>query len=369
MKDLYVCMGNTSSTETDAWYTTAKMAAEHETTYSTASRPASENVRSVSSTRPTSARPNSAYSDLYNRSDSGMGLSLKGSAKSTKNSSYSTLYHSRYSLNEHDDEIIMSKLYSSDNKPVTPRITDNLCVISKQHLRDRPYSSIVYSTPKAEQDNRSEDAELGIINDDDENDSGKGDDENTDMNDSLAFESESNQPIMFKNMDEIGSVIVGVVLKTAIRRLTNMQKSEVDKIPEIQQLFPEGKFTDLTVESLERVILQEDIKVELHEETRELDNAQKISERMRKVMEDESDADSLLDSEEDYEESDTFFRKHKFKMYSLCARKGVEQFKKFLKGTLGEHNWNLWVDIDRMRLMTNHKDIQLYVVLLTLNIQ
>ncbi|XP_053393937.1 regulator of G-protein signaling 22-like isoform X3 [Mercenaria mercenaria] len=356
MKDLYVCMGNASTTETDAWYSTAKIATEHETTYTSPSRPTSERVRSATSTRPTSARPTSAYSDPYNRSDSGLGISLKGSAKSTKNSSYSTLYQSKYSQNEHEDDIMMSKLFSGDSKP-THRVTDNLCVINK----DRPYSSIVYSTPKPEQrvDFKSEDAELGII-DDDERDSGKGDDENIDMNDSLALESE---PIVFKNIDDLGSVIVGVVLKKAVGQLTNLEEAELEKIPEIYELFQGGQFSKLTVESLDRVTLLEENKEEKPEEatTTEQENEQKISERMRKNMEEESDVDSLLDSEEDYEEEDTFFRKHKFKTYSLSTRKGVDQFKRFLKGTLGERNWNLWVDIDRMRLMTNHSEIQLYL--------
>lgn len=359
MKDMYVCMGNASTTETDAWYSTAKIASQQETTYTSVSRPTSE--RSATSTRPTSARPTSAYSDPYNRSDSGLGTSLKGSAKSTKNSSYSTLYQSRFSQSENEDDIMMSKLFSGDGRP-THRISDNLCVINK----DRPYSAIVYSTPKSEHgvDFKAEDSELGII-DDDEKDSGKGDDENIDMNDSLALDSESNQPIVFKNIDDLGGVIVGVVLKKAIGQLTNLEESELENIPEIHDLLPEGQLRKLTVEALERVTLLEENKEERTEEKTEEENEQKISERMRKNMEEESDVDSLLDSEEDYEETDTFFRKHKYKTYSLCTKKGVAQFKRFLKGTIGERNWNLWIDIDRMRLMTSQDEIQLYVSLYT----
>ncbi|XP_060585737.1 regulator of G-protein signaling 22-like isoform X3 [Ruditapes philippinarum] len=352
MKDLYVCMGNASTTDTDAWYSTAKIATQNETTYTSPSRPTSERVKSAASTRPTSARPTSAYSDPYNRSDSGLGISWKGSAKSTKNSSYSTLYHSKYSQHETEDDVMMSKLFASDGKPAH-RITDNLCVVNK----DRPYSSIIYSTPKSELELKSDDAELGII-DDDEKDSGKGDDENIDMNDSLALDSE---PIVFKNIDDLGSVIVGVVLKKAVGQLANLDEAELEKIPEIYELFPEGQFSKLTVDSLDRVTLIEESKEEKPVGTIEQETEQKISERMKKNMEEESDVDSLLDSEEDYEEEDTFFRKHKFKTYSLCTRKGVDQFKRFLKGTMGEKNWNLWIDVDRMRLMTVHSEIQLNV--------
>jgi hypothetical protein len=154
---------------------------------------------------------------------------------------------------------------------------------------------------------------------------------------------------------------VGVVLKKAVGQLANLDEAELEKIPEIYELFPEGQFSKLTVDSLDRVTLIEESKEEKPVETIEQETEQKISERMKKNMEEESDVDSLLDSEEDYEEEDTFFRKHKFKTYSLCTRKGVDQFKRFLKGTMGEKNWNLWIDVDRMRLMTVHSEIQLYV--------
>ena len=71
----------------------------------------------------------------------------------------------------------------------------------------------------------------------------------------------------------------------------------------------------------------------------------------------ESDVDSLLDSEEDYEERDTFFRKHKYKTYDLSKKKGIDQFKKFLRGTKGELYWKMWIDIDRSRLINKDEDI------------
>ncbi|KAL4236453.1 GTPase activator [Mactra antiquata] len=351
MKDLYVCMGNASTTETDAWYASAKIASEQETTYTTVSRPDSGTIRSISSTRPTSARPTSAYSDPYMRSDSGMGSSIKGSAKS-KNSSYNTLYQNKFGQIESEDDIMMSKLFSTDSKPTIPRITDNFCVISKED------PSVVYASPKP-------DPSLDLTLDeseqpDDEQDSGKGDDETIDMNESVT-DGEPGQPIIFENIDDVGSVIVGVVLKRVYAKLNNMDESEVEKIAEIKEIFPEGSYSNLSVESLERVTFMEQSKTETKEDKKEFDNEPKVSEKMKQNIEVESDVDSLLDSDEDYEESDTFFRKHKHRNYSLCTRKGVNQFKQFLKGTLGERNWKLWVDIDRMRLMTNENEIQLYL--------
>ena len=50
MKDLYVCMGNAGTTETDSWYATAKMVTEQTTTYTTVpchsmERPPLERIR------------------------------------------------------------------------------------------------------------------------------------------------------------------------------------------------------------------------------------------------------------------------------------------------------------------------------------
>lgn len=358
MRDMYVCMGNAGTTETEAWYATAKLVNEQTSTYTTISHHSID--RPLSSKRPTSARPTSAYSDPYTRADSGMGSSVRSSAKNT---SYTTLYQSKYTTNETEDDIMMSKLFGSESKPLTPRITDNLCVISKEHQTIRPNSSVVYASPKKEKSVDFDDAELGIIDDDgkdkdDEKDSGKGDDENGDSNESVATESEHYQTVTVNDVDEVGSIIVGVVLKKVVKKLTTLEESEIENLPEIQDIFQDKSYSNLTMESLDKITFVEEGANRI-EENNEEENEQKISEEMSRNLEEESDVDSLLDSEEDFEEMDTFFRKHKHRTYSLCYRKGVEQFKKFLKGTQGERNWKFWVDIDRMRLMLNEKEIQL----------
>lgn len=77
-----------------------------------------------------------------------------------------------------------------------------------------------------------------------------------------------------------------------------------------------------------------------------------------KADDNESDVDSLLDSEEDYEEGDvTFFRRHKRKRsYNLRSQKGITHFKRFLRGTAGENLWLLWIDIDKLVLVTSEDD-------------
>ena len=361
MKDLYVCMGNAGTTVTDAWYSTAKIAQETESTYSALSRPQSETVHSKSGgrpksgVRPVSARPASAYNDPYHRSDSGMGSSLKSS---TRVNSSGNMSQTKYSTQENEDDILVSKLFSSDGRPSSHKITESVCVVNKEHSsRTRPFSATIFSTPKVV--NGSVDPDESILENgvkDDEQDSGKGDDDNegkSDLNDS--FDSDS-KGLTFKNIDDIGAVIVGVVLKTAMAKLVGKTELEIDDIPELQKIFSDKNFANLTIDALDKISLQEEIK---KIEPKIQEKVEMVGDKMKKILDEESDVDSLLDSEEDYEEEDTFFRKHKFKLYNLGARKGIEQFKRFLKGTQGEKNWNLWIDIDRMKLMTNQEEIQL----------
>ena len=73
----------------------------------------------------------------------------------------------------------------------------------------------------------------------------------------------------------------------------------------------------------------------------------------------DSDEDSLLNSDDDYEgERDAFFTRHKKKRrYNLQKKRGIEEFKTFLINTRGETNWNLWIDIDRARLIKDENKL------------
>jgi hypothetical protein len=66
----------------------------------------------------------------------------------------------------------------------------------------------------------------------------------------------------------------------------------------------------------------------------------------------------LLDSEDDYEEHDVkFFRRHKKqRSYDLRTRKGILRFKRFLADTTGDNLWQLWIDIDKLVLITSESD-------------
>lgn len=41
------------------------------------------------------------------------------------------------------------------------------------------------------------------------------------------------------------------------------------------------------------------------------------------------------------------------KAYDIGNRKEFERFKKFIKGTLGERYWSLWMDIERLKVLKN----------------
>ncbi|XP_048451578.1 regulator of G-protein signaling 22-like [Rhincodon typus] len=50
--------------------------------------------------------------------------------------------------------------------------------------------------------------------------------------------------------------------------------------------------------------------------------------------------------------------------YNLKNRKGIEKFKKFLQGTAGEKYWWLWMDIERLKIIEDDKKRQSYLNLI-----
>lgn len=345
MKDMYVCMGTASTTDTEAWFTAASMATVTSVSSSTQLRPRSAEMTK----RPVSARPVSAYSsvDNYKRSESGL-------ASSVKSSLYSN-YRNTQNSDDYDD-VYSSKLFAVDGKPMTPRPTDSVCAVTEDY-RDklnRPFSSTVYSIPKVD----NSDAESGLdISDDTDSVDSKDNNDQLEMlqnEGQLSSRKGSSDSIVFKNIDDIGTAIVGAVLKRTVSSILNVHDNDLPL--EILDQIPGCELSrHISLEHLDRISLQE---VQLPEEDSEADKVteEQLSEKDKK-KEEESDADSLLDSEDDYEEEDTFFRKHKAKTFKLTNRKGTEKFKAFLSGTMGERNWNLWLDIDKTRFMTDDEAI------------
>lgn len=343
MKEMYVCMGNTSTTDAEAWFTAASMATGTSVT-SSSDRPKSAELKTK---RPTSARPVSAYSsvDSYRRTESGYGSSIKSSLSVLKQSQ------------EDNYDVYSSKLFAVDGKPMTPRPTDSVCAVTEDYSdkRRRPYSSTVYCTPKVE----NSDSESGFdVGDDTDSVDSKDKEENvmdlTQEEKHDAYRKGSSDGIVFNNIDDIGSAIVGAVLKRTLSSMLKMDENELP--PSLIEQIPGSELSkSISLEHLENISLQEE--VQLSEEDKEVAKVTE-SKSSDEKKEEESDADSLLDSEEDYEESDTFFRKHRKKIHKLTNRKGIERFKTFLSGTVGERQWNLWLDIDKTRFMTDNDAVQ-----------
>ncbi|XP_033738546.1 regulator of G-protein signaling 22-like isoform X2 [Pecten maximus] len=353
IKDMYVCVGEALPTQTEAWFAMAQGATTTHTTYSTQPRPKSA---ADIGKRPNSARPVSAYSaiDSYNYSESGLGMSVRGSVNSSMGRGYQV---SQMSTSE-DEDVYSSKLFATDGKPMTPRPSEMICCMADEpSKKSRPFSATVYSTPKYDADG---DNESGLGIEDDKFDlasEGSGPQDlliEDDVQDKV-----SNSPtevnVVFRDMDDLGAALVGAVLKRSIAYLTNRNEIEIAEDPDILKHLPPTSCKDMTLDMIDRVSLVEDNKtIPETEEDKEVRSVTEVHKNKDKKDED-SDADSLLDSEDDYEERDLFFRRKKQKTFKLTDRKGIEAFKLFLQGTAGEKNWHMWLDIDRIQFLTKGK--------------
>ncbi|XP_060077454.1 regulator of G-protein signaling 22-like [Ylistrum balloti] len=353
MKDMYVCVGNALPTQTEAWFAIAQGATTTQTTYSTQPRPnsAADIVK-----RPNSARPVSAYSaiDSYNYSESGLGVSIRGSVQSSGGRGYQV---SQMSGSE-DEDVFSSKLFATDGKPMTPRPSEMICCMADEpSKKSRPFSATVYSTPKYEADG---DNESGLGIEDDKYDlasegSGPRDLFTEDDVQDRVSGSPSEDNVIFRDMDDLGAALVGAVLKRSIAYLTNRDETEVAEDPDILKHLPKTSCRDMKLDMIERVSLLEDSGIV--KETAEDKEVKEVTEgeKNKDKKDEDSDADSLLDSEDDYDERDLFFRRKKQKTFKLTDRKGIEAFKSFLQGTAGEKNWHMWLDIDRIQFLTKGK--------------
>ncbi|XP_046585614.1 LOW QUALITY PROTEIN: regulator of G-protein signaling 22-like [Haliotis rubra] len=355
IKNMYVCMGNASTTDTDAWFSEAQMVQNTETTFSTMSRP-------QSAVRPSSARPVSVMglTDLSRRCDSGFGSPSKSSVFG---SGYFGSRHGIYPEESAEDDLPSNRLFSSSSlKPNTPRPSEPVCVMANMDdQRGSRHGAMVYAYPRSE----TTDTESGMGDTEEDRDEELSTDQEAQQ--TLDTENQSDQDLQKKfesviveSIDDLGAVIVGAVLKRCIATIIDEDERSIESDPQIQGMFPRKKYSHITMDMLDHLSIGPNPKeptqlqeVELEEPEKELDQLQEKKE--------ESDVDSLLDSEEDYEEQDTFFRKHKHRTYDLTKLKGVQQFKAFLEGTLGEKHWNFWVDIDRSRMIKSEEHTLIYL--------
>ena len=354
MDGMYVCTGNTSTTDTEAWVSQARMVLHTDitTTTATRARPSSSvlpssasNRRSASALRrPGSAvvsaggattattRPPSAVSFASSSrtrgADSGYWSSRKGSSAAGSTADLTATY-APISADEHDaEQDADDKHLPRTAKPITPRPSDSVCVISEDVER-RP---MVYA-PRALTDANTDSPQCTTPD--------------------IDSPSSSTQP-SFHSLGEIGAVVVGTALKHAVVEVSGESMQDVEQNPQIKNVFPDRKFLGVDKARLEGM----SCSVSATDTTDDRTTGRRLAEMLERDtqkashVERDSDEDSLLNSDEDYDEDrDAFFRKPRpsQNLADLSTHKGITHFKEFLKGTLGEKTWNLWLDIEKAR--------------------
>ena len=181
--------------------------------------------------------------------------------------------------------------------------------------------------------------------------------------DDLEFQGSNVQE--FKYLENFASVVSGTALKYALSDCANKKCHEVIQNYEVvRKMFPDAKYFHLKRDNIKNMELwyQEQSENEPPKMNKtKLNNTVSVEKEVKKeelLKKIESEDDTLFDSDEDYDKDrDDFFLKNK-KKYFLVNKTGIEKFQQFLEGTLGEKNWNLWLDIDRAKLLVDENDLR-----------
>lgn len=151
------------------------------------------------------------------------------------------------------------------------------------------------------------------------------------------------------SVEQLSAIIVGTVLKHVFADFSGQEMGKDELIPEIRDLFPSDNFCHVSMDMLDKITVEtEDSHIE-----------EKTDSKKEKLSNDRRDADSVLDSEEDLNDSDQIYGKDHTKTFHLDNRKGIHQFKKFLKNSAGEKNWKFWLEIDKSRFLKDSDETQM----------
>ncbi|CAG5132718.1 unnamed protein product, partial [Candidula unifasciata] len=191
--------------------------------------------------------------------------------------------------------------------------------------------------------------------------------------------------IILKSVDELGSVIAAAVIKKTIAGMLHVSEDSIVGDPRILDIYPSKELTCVSVDKLNLCVVVEPSNTagsrmsvtpspisatpNPTDETNtdgEVPDKEPVHIKWHKAIikpaEEDPDEESLLDSDEDFEERDEHFRRRKDKWHSLTSLKGFQAFKKFLVGTQGEKYWELWIDIDKGRLISSEEEKQKYIL-------
>ncbi len=360
MKNMYVCMGNAKATDTAAWVSQAKLALTTSTTDSINPRPntaaAVMTTRRTSQDQGRSTRAKSATGDSQNfvandnENDSGVwtpnGAVPHGDVGSAGAESIQ-MKDGEVKKARFDDvqEVIPNRLPDSDSRPVGLRPSDLKCLIDESARFDTGSGLVCAVSPR--------------------------DLKRDDIADKKHNQAQTTE-MTFTSVDEFGGAIVAMALKHAIAEVSGTELSDAENNNEVRRLVAQPSHLKLTKELLDNIdvaVVTENRETQLavqSSESEKSDNEQEVkSPKDEKPLialgkdDKESDADSVLNSDDDYDEDrDVFFRKNKKNQkFALTNRKGLEQFCRFLGGTVGEKQWNLWLDVERAKTIESSREL------------
>lgn len=362
MRNMYVCMGDAVTTQTDDWFSQVKMSSTTNLTTSTGTRPStsSAGVRSGS-------RPLSELSGRETVADSGVGSTGRTSAMG--DSSYSVTFEDDL---PNRDRLLRSPLRTRTPPVWRPPIGEDVCVVA-DGAGGRRYSGKGISGDEAilmelGEDDAASHKQLGEHSKDEDEEEAEsgcdvesqvfGDDQEEEEEDE-EFNLSENNALRVHSLDDLAMLIISQAVKGALVVLYNPSPDELERVVDENILRTSDiKTKHLDEGWMERLELASDFgddppdikSVRIEVPAIEMERSvSKISMTISSVGgKDQGDTDSLFDSdnEDDAAEPDTFFSRPP-PSYDLTTLKGIEAFKKFLWGTAGEKCWNLWLDVDK----------------------
>ncbi|XP_071965530.1 regulator of G-protein signaling 22-like [Antedon mediterranea] len=351
-RDMFICLGETQTTQTDDWYNDVKLVTDTNTTQSANSRPLS------AQSRPTSARPPSALSKDLSMIDSGVWSLCRQESFSNPSQTFSF---------DGDASINSSKLFDNPPKlrPTSPKhwrapIGDQSCVVLESEKRN--YGGAVHlpvvkqNLSKTElEEVLSEGGESGVESE--KADSETADNEGCIQTEDGKIENEMDvkvmKPIVVDNIDQLVKMTVTYSIKRALQCVTNCSDEVINAYLDENVLKSETvKSADLQEDTLNNIEIRSPSIESDHMLTvpKQIESASSTFSSMNSVK-DSVEEDSLIDSDEEEDDNYTIFTRTK--RYDLSNKKGIDAFKNFLCGNLGEKYWSLWLDLDRGNSILN----------------
>ncbi|XP_063968049.1 regulator of G-protein signaling 22-like [Lytechinus pictus] len=382
IRDLFVCMGDASTTQTQEWFSTVKLSASTSTTNSIGKRPSSSVGRPSSSVgRPSSSvgrpsRPDSVALTM----DSGFASPSRSDALNMSLTSQDLTMDMVNDL-PHKDVLFESPLRLREWRAP---IGDNVCEVAdieKKGLGGAYYLDI--NKPEVLEEEAEEEDKASVESDESGCESQQLDKaESIDLTeietktDSELQEKEetlstpSPKVIKIKNLSDIASVVVSVSLKKAVLIATEASSEDIDRYLDDNVLKVEGiQMEDLTSQwedqlEYEVPVTPKNIKLQVPDQEAER-SISRMSTTLSECKDTVGDADSLFDSDQDdddveEESRDSFFNKPK-QTFDLMNKKGLDAFKRFLWGSEGEKCWNLWLDIDRGTMIDDQEVCRVFL--------